>query len=49
MFPKIMQVIQESPVIGKLISHVLPMSQNQEAFEISASHQCAKIVLKPWE
>ncbi len=49
LFPKVMQVIQESPVIKQLISHVLPMSQIQEAFELSASHQCAKIILKPWE
>jgi L-iditol 2-dehydrogenase len=49
LFPKIMQVIQESPVIERLISHVLPMSQVQEALELSASHQCAKIILKPWE
>jgi L-iditol 2-dehydrogenase len=49
LYPKIMQVVQGSPVIEDLISHVLPMSQIQAAFEISASHQCAKIVLKPWE
>ena len=49
LYPKIMQVIQESPVIERLISHVLPMSQIQEAFELSASRQCAKIILKPWE
>jgi len=49
LYPKIMQVIQESPTVGKLISHVLPMSRIQEAFELSASHQCAKIILKPWE
>jgi threonine dehydrogenase-like Zn-dependent dehydrogenase len=49
LYPQIMQVIQQSPVIGDLISHVLPMSQIQEAFELSASHQCAKIILKPWE
>jgi L-iditol 2-dehydrogenase len=49
LFPKIMQVILESPVIERLISHVLPMSRVQEAFELSASHQCAKIILRPWE
>jgi L-iditol 2-dehydrogenase len=48
LYPKIMQVIQGSPVIEKLISHVLPMSHIQEALELSASHQCAKILLKPW-
>ena len=49
LYPKIVQVLQESPVIDKLVSHVLPMSQIQEALELSASHQCAKIILKPWE
>jgi L-iditol 2-dehydrogenase len=49
LYPKVMQVIQDSPVIDKLISHVLPMSHIQQAFELSASHQCAKIILKPWE
>jgi len=48
-FPLIMKVIQKSPLIDLLISHVIPMSKVQEAFELSASHQCAKIILKPWE
>ena len=46
---KIMQVICESPVIEKLITHVFPMSRIQEALEICASHNCGKIILKPWE
>ena len=48
-FSSIMKVIQESPLIGLLISHVLPMSGIQEALELSASHETAKIILKPWE
>ncbi len=48
-FPKIMQVIRSSPVVAQLISHVLPMSDIQRAFEISSSQQCGKILLKPWE
>ena len=48
-FPLIMKVIQESPLIDQLISHVIPMSKIQEAFEISASHECAKIIFKPLE
>lgn len=47
-FPALMRVIQESPLIDLLLSHVLPLSQIQEAFELSASHQAAKIILKPW-
>ena len=49
LYPHILQVIRNSPVIRHLISHTLPMSQLQQAFEISASQQCAKIILKPWE
>lgn len=49
LFPRIMQVIRESPLIPLLVSHVLPMSRIQEAMELSASHNCAKILLKPWE
>ena len=48
-FPKVMQVIQQSPLIDQLLSHVVPMSKIQEAFELSASHECGKVVLKPWE
>ena len=46
---KIMKVICESPVVEKLITHVFPMSRIQEALELSASHECGKIMLKPWE
>ncbi len=48
-FPRLMKVIQESPVIESLISHVFPMTQAQEAFETCASHECAKVMLMPWE
>ena len=48
-FPKVMRVIQHSPVIDLLISHTFPMSQIQEAFECSASQTSAKIILNPWE
>jgi L-iditol 2-dehydrogenase len=48
LYPKIMHVIQNSPVIDKLISHTFPMSDIQQAFEVSASQQCAKIILHPW-
>lgn len=48
-YPRVMDVIRRSPVVGDLISHVLPMSRAQEAFELTASHQCAKVILHPWE
>lgn len=48
-FSKLLQVIRRSPNIEKLVSHVFPMSEIQSAFEVAASQQSAKILLKPWE
>lgn len=48
-YPKVMQVIRESPAVERLISHVFPMSEAQQALESSASLTSAKILLKPWE
>ena len=47
--PRIFQVIQESPLIDLLISHVMPMSRIQEAFKLLVAGECAKVVLKPWD
>jgi L-iditol 2-dehydrogenase len=48
--PKIMRIIAESgPALDKLISHTFPMTQVQLAWELQASGQCAKVLLKPWE
>jgi L-iditol 2-dehydrogenase len=46
-FPKLMQVIQTSPLIDTLITHRFPMSDIQAAFECSISHQSGKIILNP--
>jgi threonine dehydrogenase-like Zn-dependent dehydrogenase len=46
---KVMQVIQDSPLIDLLISHTMPMSQIQDGFELLASGRSAKIVVRPWE
>lgn len=48
-YPRVLEVIQNAPSARGLISHILPMSRIQEAFELSASHQAAKIVLRPQE
>lgn len=48
LFPQILQVIRNSDVVQHLVSHVLPMHEIQKALEISASQQCAKILIKPW-
>ena len=47
-YPKVLDVIEHSPLVGRLISHSLPMSGIQEAFELSASHETAKLILNPW-
>ncbi|MCE5258353.1 MAG: zinc-binding dehydrogenase [Chloroflexi bacterium] len=49
LYPKVLKVIRESPVAAKLISHVLPFSQVQQALEICAGHDCAKVLLRAWE
>jgi len=48
-YPRIVRVIQESPVVERLVSHVFPMSRVQEALDLCASHQCAKVLLRPWD
>jgi L-iditol 2-dehydrogenase len=48
-YAKIVQVIQESPLIDQLISHAMSMSEIRAAFELSASHEAAKIIVHPWE
>lgn len=48
-YPQVMQVIQQSPLIGLLVSHIMPMSQIQEGFELLARGQCAKVVVNPWQ
>jgi len=48
-YANVMQVIQQSPLIDLLISHEMPMSQIQDAFELLASGQAAKIVVDPWK
>ena len=49
LYPRIVKVIQESPILDLLISHVMPMSRIHDAFELCASHETAKVILKPWE
>ena len=48
-YPKVMQVIQQSPLIDLLVSHILPMRQIQDGFELLASGKCAKVVVHPWD
>ena len=47
-YPRIMKIVQESPLIDLLISDVFPLSKVQDALELSASRNSAKLILKPW-
>jgi threonine dehydrogenase-like Zn-dependent dehydrogenase len=47
-YPRIVQTIEQSPLIDLLISHVLPMRRAAEAFALQAAGECAKIILEPW-
>ena len=48
--PRLLQVIAASgDAIDKLITHRLPLSRVQEAWEIQVKGTCGKIVLHPWE
>jgi L-iditol 2-dehydrogenase len=48
-FPKVLKVITESPLTNRLVTHTFPLSELQQAFEVSAGQCCAKVLLKPWE
>lgn len=47
-YPRVLRVIQESPLVDLLISHVMPMERVADAFELQAAGQCAKVILTPW-
>jgi threonine dehydrogenase-like Zn-dependent dehydrogenase len=49
LFPLVIQVIQGSPLIDLLVSHIIPLRHIQEAFELQLTGQSAKVILKPWE
>lgn len=48
-FPNIMKIIENSPLVSRIITHIFPMSEIQKAFEVAATPERIKIVLKPWE
>jgi len=48
--PKLMQVVASSPEkLDALISHTFALSDVQKAWELQATGNCAKVLLKPWE
>lgn len=48
-YPKLMKVIQTSPLVDKLVTHRFPMSRIEEAFTESARQMSGKILINPWE
>lgn len=48
-YPHILEVLQNSPLIDKHITHTFPLTRIQEAMEVRASSKTGKVVLKPWE
>ena len=49
-YPKLMQVIQNSPeILDTFITHTFPMRDVQKAWELQATGECGKVVLHPWE
>ncbi len=47
--PEIMQVIKDSPVINKMITHAFPLFKINEALELDATRETGKIIIRPWE
>jgi L-iditol 2-dehydrogenase len=47
-FPRVLEVIRESTLVPQLIDAVVPFSQVQRAFELSASGTRGKVILQPW-
>ncbi len=49
-FPKLMHVIQQSAEsLDRFITHVFPMRQVQQAWELQTTGACGKVVLAPWK
>ncbi len=48
--PQILRVIAANPdKLDKLITHRFPLARVADAWELQASAQCAKVLLKPWQ
>ena len=47
-YTALMKVIESSPLLDRLITHRLPMSQIQTAFDTTLTRRSGKIILDPW-
>jgi L-iditol 2-dehydrogenase len=48
-FPRVLQVIRDSPVIGKMITHLFSLDEIPKALETQAGGQCGQILVRPWD
>jgi len=48
LFPKILQVIERSPLLDLLVSNVMPMRDVKKAFDLQLTGESSKIILQPW-
>ena len=48
LFPKILQVIERSPLLDLLVSNVMPMRDVKQAFDLQLTGESSKIILQPW-
>lgn len=48
LFPKILQVIERSPLLDLLVSNVMPMREVKQAFDLQLTGESSKIILQPW-
>jgi L-iditol 2-dehydrogenase len=47
---RLLRVVRDSgAALDRLITHVLPLTDIQRAFELQATGACAKVVLRPWD
>lgn len=48
--PLLMRLIrQQAALLDKQITHLFPMREVQKAWELQATGECGKVILKPWE
>ncbi|OPZ01193.1 MAG: hypothetical protein BWZ10_03502 [candidate division BRC1 bacterium ADurb.BinA364] len=40
---------QQAALLDKQITHLFPMREVQKAWELQATGECGKVILKPWE
>jgi len=48
-YPRVLQVIRNSPVIGKMITHLFSLDEIQKAWETQVAGQCGKVLIHPWD